>query len=71
MAKKQYYVVKKGKTPGIYFTWEDCKKQVLNFPGAIYKGFFTKEEAMAYAGDLPMAGEEELTGQEGQTVIKT
>ena len=51
MAKKQYYVVKKGKTPGIYRTWDECKMQVLNFPGAIYKGFATEEEAMAYAGD--------------------
>ena len=51
MAKKQYYVVKRGKTPGIYFTWDECKQQVLNFPGAVYKGFMTEEEAKAYAGE--------------------
>lgn len=44
MAKK-YYAVAKGKTPGIYFTWEDCKVQVENFPGAVYKGFQTLAEA--------------------------
>ena len=40
MAKK-YYAVAKGKTPGIYLTWEDCKAQVDHFPGALYKGFAT------------------------------
>ena len=44
MAKK-YYAVAKGKTPGIYFTWNDCKVQVEGFPGAVYKGFATLLEA--------------------------
>lgn len=51
MAKKKFYVVKKGKVPGIYSTWDECKAQVDGYPGAIYKGFVTKEEAMAYASD--------------------
>lgn len=50
MAKK-YYAVKKGLTPGIYFTWEDCKKNVDGFPGAVYKGFETIEEAETFAAD--------------------
>ena len=48
MAKKKYYGVMKGHTPGIYFTWDDCKKQVEHFPGAVYKGFETIEEAEAF-----------------------
>lgn len=44
MAKK-YYAVAKGKIPGIYFTWEDCKKQVEHFSGAVYKSFPTVFEA--------------------------
>lgn len=51
MAKKNFYVVKVGKTPGIYRTWDECKVQVEGFPGAEYKGFATQEEAFAYAGD--------------------
>ena len=47
MAKK-FYAVKNGKTPGIFETWEECKKQVSGYPGAIYKGFSTLEEAMEY-----------------------
>lgn len=57
MAKKNFYVVKKGKKPGIYRTWEQCKAQVDGFPGAIFKGFATQEEADAYAGGDLMSGE--------------
>ena len=45
MAKKKYYAVAKGKTPGIYFEWKDCKAQIDHFSGAVYKGFDTLEEA--------------------------
>lgn len=48
MASKKYYVVKKGITPGIYFTWDDCKKMVDGYPGAVYKGFSTLTEAENY-----------------------
>ncbi len=44
----KYYVVKVGKTPGIYETWEECQSQVINFKGAIYKSFSNLEEAKAY-----------------------
>lgn len=51
MAKKNFYVVKKGKSPGIYHTWEQCRAQVEGFAGAVYKGFATREEANAFAGE--------------------
>ena len=47
MGAKKYYAVKIGRTPGIYLSWADCKAQVNGYPGAIYKGFETKEEAMS------------------------
>ena len=47
MAKK-YYAVRVGKTPGIYMTWDDCKIQVEGYPGAVYKGFASIEEADAF-----------------------
>lgn len=50
MAKK-YYAVAVGKTPGIYFTWDDCEAQVKQFPGAVYKSFQTLEEAEAFIGN--------------------
>lgn len=51
MASK-YYAVRAGRTPGIYRTWEDCKKMVHGFPGAIYKSFSTLEEAKTFVGEL-------------------
>lgn len=47
MAKK-YYAVKKGRTPGIYLSWADCKKNIDGFPGAVYRGFETIQEAEAF-----------------------
>lgn len=42
---KTYYVVHKGIKPGIYSTWNECKKQVDKFEGAIFKKFSNAEEA--------------------------
>lgn len=51
MADK-FYVVKKGRTPGIYTTWAECLKQVDKFSGAIYKSYKTFEEAeTAFGGN--------------------
>jgi ribonuclease HI len=43
--RKKYYVVWKGKTPGIYDSWEECNREVGGFAGAQYKSFPTKAEA--------------------------
>lgn len=48
MAKKKYYAVKEGKTPGIYSTWDECKAQVDNFSGAKHKSFPSLAEAEQY-----------------------
>ncbi len=41
MAKQKYYVVWKGHQPGIYETWEECRKQIHGYTGAEYKSFET------------------------------
>lgn len=46
MSKQKYYVVWKGKKPGIYTSWADCKQQVHGFSGARYKSFNHYSEAM-------------------------
>jgi ribonuclease HI len=53
MSKKQkYYVVWKGRKPGIYLNWEDCSAQVTGFAGAEYKAFDSKSAAeKAFQGD--------------------
>ena len=47
MPKKtsKYYVVWKGKRPGIYSSWQDCKATIDGYKGAQYKSFNTFAEA--------------------------
>ena len=45
-----YYAVQRGKKPGVYSNWNDCKAQVTGFSGAVYKKFSTRAEAEAFAG---------------------
>ena len=59
---QKYYAVKSGYIPGIYKSWDDCKKQTDGFSGAIYKSFKQKEEAEAFLGSstiIPPKKEEE------------
>ena len=52
MAGKKWYVVWKGKEPGVYKTWSECKQQVEGFEGARYKSFETQIQAIeAYRTD--------------------
>ena len=53
MSKNKFFVVWKGKQPGIYSSWEECKQQVHQFEGALFKGFATEEEAKKAFESLP------------------
>jgi ribonuclease HI len=53
MPKNKFYVVWKGKKPGIYEKWNDCKKQVEGVEGALYKGFPTLDLAKNALDDDP------------------
>lgn len=53
---KNFYAVKVGRVPGIYTLWDECKKQVIGYPGAKYKGFETENEAKLFMG----IGQEEM-----------
>ncbi len=46
--KIAFYAVKKGISPGIYSSWEECEQQIDGFSGAEYKKFKTKVEATEY-----------------------
>jgi len=48
MAKCAFYAVRKGRTPGIYKTWDECKHQTDGFSGAEYKKFKTATEAQGF-----------------------
>ena len=43
-----FYAVKKGFAPGVYKNWNDCKKNVEGFPGAVYKKFDSEAEALGF-----------------------
>jgi ribonuclease HI len=45
MAKQKFYVVWKGRETGIFESWDECKKQIHEFPQAEYKSFKTKQLA--------------------------
>lgn len=45
--KNRFYVVWKGRNPGVYDSWDACKKEVEGFQGALYKGFPDKASAEA------------------------
>ena len=62
----KFYVVKNGKKPGIYNTWEECKSQVYGYPGAIYKSFKTLDEANEYMGKSD--DYEEINGNHNESV---
>lgn len=63
MAKK-FYAVKSGLTPGVYNTWEECKRQVHGVPGAVFKSFPTRQAAEDYVAGNDVGA----SGENGQSV---
>lgn len=53
MAKNKFYTVWVGKKPGVYSSWNTCKKEVEGINGAKYKGFPTRELAESAFRDDP------------------
>ena len=39
MGKQKYYVVWKGKKPGVYDSWQKCQEEIKNIKGARFKSF--------------------------------
>ena len=50
MAKK-IYAVKRGRSTGLFTSWDACKKQVEGFDGARFKGFMNARDALAWLND--------------------
>jgi len=54
--KKRYYVVVNGRKPGIYSKWSgagEAADQVEGFPEAVYRGFYTYEDAINWLRGFP------------------
>ena len=42
-ARRKFYVVWQGYSPGIYDSWTECQQQTVNYPGAKFKSFDSLE----------------------------
>jgi ribonuclease HI len=54
-SKKSYYVVVRGRRPGLYRKWvgeDGAADQVEGLPGAIFKGFYTLDEAQRWLSEM-------------------
>ena len=49
MAKQYFYAVRKGRSTGVFSSWNDCQTQVRGYSGAIFKKFSTLAEAKSFA----------------------
>jgi len=65
--KQKYYVVWRGVQPGIYASWDACKKQVMGFEGAQYKSYTSEAEARQAYGQ-PY---ENIKGAKGKKDLST
>ena len=48
----KYYAVRIGRNPGIYYTWDECKRETMGFKGASFKKFSTREDAEAFINEI-------------------
>ena len=39
--KDKFYAVQKGRHPGVYQTWDECRRETNGFPGTVFKSFYT------------------------------
>jgi ribonuclease HI len=51
MAKKKFYAVAAGRETGVFTDWATAEAQVKGHPGAKYKSFPTREQAVAWVED--------------------
>jgi len=66
---QKYYVVWKGRKPGIYLSWEECQKQVIGFSNALFKSFKSLEEAQKAYNDVNYLNTKKLINDYPQTGI--
>jgi len=73
----KFYSVRKGRIPGIYRSWNDCKAQTSGFSSAVFKSFATEQEALTFLnGDQQpekgdkQKGENSVTGDNQEAGIK-
>ncbi|KAK9844842.1 hypothetical protein WJX74_007515 [Apatococcus lobatus] len=65
----KYYAVRVGRVPGIYDSWEKCKRQVDGYSKPAFKSFFSQAEAEDFisASNQPVQVAAESTATKGKT----
>lgn len=66
----KYYVVRKGRNPGIYLTWEECQKQVDGFSNAEFKSFSSESEAREYLNNDVTSYHEKSSKKDSTAILK-
>lgn len=59
---KKFYAVREGRITGIFNEWKVCEAQVRGYPGARYKSFPTREEALSWLSDEKESPSEQSDG---------
>ncbi|KAH8991281.1 ribonuclease H-like domain-containing protein [Lactarius akahatsu] len=71
-APRVYFAVRVGREPGIYETWEECRKQVVRYPHAVFKKLKTLDAATAWVNECdtpdPMESDIEPADSLSQTM---
>ena len=62
-----WYVVYRGRSPGVYNSWQSCQEQVAGFSNNSYQGFETLQEAQAnymnYLNTIPLGDQDVIEHQ--------
>ena len=53
MGAGKYYAVRKGRSWGLFATWEESRASVEGYPNAEYKSFRERREAEGYLEGIP------------------
>lgn len=69
--EKNMYAVRKGRKPGVYATWEECKAQVIGVNGAEYRKFKSENEAKAYVEGVNIQGKFVYAVKNTNSIFKT
>ncbi|XP_076279311.1 ribonuclease H1 [Lasioglossum baleicum] len=62
-----YYAVAKGLKPGIYGSWDECKAQIHEFSGAVFKKFPSQEAAQTFIREKTSSSKEKVNSTNEKT----
>lgn len=63
----KFYAVRNGRRLGIYTSWNECRKQIEGFKGAIYKSFSSYEEARGF---IEVSGSKNLSNETVEIALR-